>query len=68
MKDVDNLICGKNISNNQYLACGAQARYFYLHDKDICCYCEKHNYQCGKALTLEEAKLRNVNAIEISSS
>ena len=48
--------CCSNISNSDYegfQSCDETAMYFYLHNEDICSYCEKHNYVCGEQLNKE---------------
>ncbi len=48
--------CCSNIDGSDLQSCNENARYFYLHNEDICSYCEKHNYICGEQLNKEMFK------------
>ena len=48
--------CCSNISGPDYedfQPCDESACHFYLHNEDICSYCEEHNYVCGEQLNKE---------------
>lgn len=49
MQRVDRFCC-KNVGDVYFKACGKPAVHFYLHDRDICPYCEEHNYACGEKI------------------
>lgn len=36
--------------------CDKPAEHFYFHNKNICSYCEEHNYSCGELLLKENFK------------
>lgn len=39
--------CCKNVGIQGFVSCDKPATHWYLHDEDICSYCEEHDYQCG---------------------
>jgi len=39
--------CCKNIGTNGIKFCNKPAKHWYLHEDNICSYCEGHNYVCG---------------------
>jgi len=44
--------CCKNVGGH-YEICDEVACHFYLHNEDVCSYCEEHNYVCGEELNKE---------------
>lgn len=39
--------CCKVTSQEPFKLCNKEATHWYLHNRDICSYCEEHDYQCG---------------------
>lgn len=37
-------------------SCDKLAKYWYLHNDDICSYCVEHNYVCGYKLIITETQ------------
>jgi hypothetical protein len=34
-----------------FQSCDKLATHWYQHDEDVCSYCDKHDYQCGQAIS-----------------
>jgi hypothetical protein len=56
------LPCGKYIypggSSMPGMPCEKPAKTYYLHNlhnHDVCCYCEEHDYQCGEQISEDVA-------------
>jgi hypothetical protein len=51
------LLCIMNVAlpSEVFRACMEVASHHYLHNGDVCSYCEKHNHTCGTPLSTEAA-------------
>lgn len=46
--------CCRNIGNGRLVYCDRPATHWYLHNDDICSYCDEHDYQCGEKIELKD--------------
>ena len=46
--------CCMNIGKNEFKSCDKIATSWFLHDEDICSYCNDHPYVCGEPITKEK--------------
>lgn len=44
-------VTGKD-QNDNIIFCDELAKHWYIHNNDICSYCEEHNYVCGEEIIL----------------
>ena len=51
--------CCKNAAKGDepFRSCGKPAAHWFLHDEDICSYCDEHKYTCG--IPLAEGAVMN---------
>ena len=53
------LTCGKYVYPHgtamPSMPCGKPAKTYYLHNHDVCCYCEKHDYRRGEQISEDVA-------------
>lgn len=53
MSDTDDDIydkCCRNVGVKKLVYCDKPATHWYLHNDDVCSYCDEHNYQCGEKI------------------
>lgn len=46
------------------ITCDKPATHWYLHNNDICSYCDEHNYICGEDLNKVQTKEENDGLLE----